>query len=91
MNKQTIVNRDGVEFCFEKIEKNKILMSCSTPDKWITTRQGVQTSIDGVNEIVFIDPNGGPFIKVGDLMLGGKIKKIEKSDNQTYVLISDSK
>lgn len=82
------INRYDNKIKFERV-KEGLLMSMDTENP--SVRTGYQTTIDDDPYIAFVDPSGGPFIQVGDLLYGVKITHIEPDGNGNYLLKGSSK
>lgn len=82
------INRYDNKIKFERV-KEGLLMSMDTENP--SVRTGYQTTIDDDPYIAFVDPSGGPFIQVGDLLYGVNITHIEPDGNGNYLLKGSSK
>lgn len=82
------INRYDNKIKFERV-KEGLLMSMDTEN--LSVRTGYQTTIDDDPYIAFVDPSGGPFIQVGDLLYGVNITHIEPDGNGNYLLKGSSK
>jgi hypothetical protein len=82
------INRYDNKIKFQRVDDG-ILMSIDMENPFVRT--GYQTTIDNDPYISFVDPSGGPFIQVGDLLYGVNITNIEPDGNGNYLLKGDSK
>jgi hypothetical protein len=82
------INRYDNKIKFERVEDG-LLMSMDMSNPF--ARTGYQTTIDNDPYISFVDPSGGPFIQVGDLLYGVNITNIEPDGNGRYLLKGDTK
>ena len=82
------INRYDNKINFERVDDG-LRMSIDMENPFVRT--GYQTTIDNDPYISFVDPSGGPFIQVGDLLYGVNITNIEPDGNGNYLLKGDSK
>lgn len=82
------INRYGNKINFDRVEEGW-RMSIDMENPFVRT--GYQTTIDNDPYISFVDPSGGPFIQVGDLLYNVKITHIEPEGNGVFLLKGDSK
>ena len=82
------INRYDNKINFERVEDG-LRMSIDMENPFVRT--GYQTTIDNDPYIAFVDPSGGPFIQVGDLLYGVNITNIEPDGNGNYLLKGSSK
>ena len=82
------INRYDNKINFERVDDG-LRMSIDMENPFVRT--GYQTTIDNDPYISFVDPLGGPFIQVGDLLYGVNITNIEPDGNGNYLLKGDSK
>ena len=82
------INRYDNKINFQRVDDG-ILMSINMENPFVRT--GYQTTIDNDPYISFVDPSGGPFIQVGDLLYGVNITHIEPDGNGNYLLKGDTK
>ena len=82
------INRYDNKIKFERVDDG-LRMSIDMENPFVRT--GYQTTIDNDPYISFVDPSGGPFIQVGDLLYGVNITNIEPDGNGNYLLKGDTK
>lgn len=82
------INRYDNKINFERVDDG-LRMSIDMENPFVRT--GYQTTIDNDPYISFVDPSGGPFIQVGDLLYGVNITHIEPDGNGNYLLKGSSK
>lgn len=82
------INRYDNKIKFQRV-KEGLLMSIDMENPFVRT--GYQSTIDNDPYISFVDPSGGPFIQVGDLLYDVYITAIEPDGNGNYLLKGDSK
>jgi len=82
------INRYDNKIKFERVDDG-LRMSVDMENPFVRT--GYQTTIDNDPYISFVDPSGGPFIQVGDLLYGVNITHIEPEGNGVFLLQGDSK
>lgn len=82
------INRYDNKIKFERVDDG-LRMSIDMENPFVRT--GYQTTIDNDPYISFVDPSGGPFIQVGDLLYGVNITHIEPDGNGNYLLKGSSK
>lgn len=82
------INRYGNKIKFDRVDEGwKMSVDMENP----FVRTGYQTTIDNDPYIAFVDPSGGPFIQVGDLLYGVNITNIEPEGNGVFLLKGDAK
>jgi hypothetical protein len=82
-------NRHDDVIKFERV-KDGLMMSVDM-SKEQHVRYGYQTTVDNDPYVSFIDPSGGPFIEVGNLLYDIYITAIEPTGNGSWLLRGSTK
>lgn len=78
-------NRYGDKYVLEKVEDNKYLLKTDT---FFVMRCGIAKESQ---EYTFIDPPGGPMLKVGSIFQDCIISRISKANGGYYIYLKDRK
>jgi len=78
-------NRYGDEYWFEKVENNLYKLSGNLQYFRFGAKEG---KID-TNDLSFVDPSGGPFIGLGDMIEGKKITKISSNKKGIFLQVDN--
>lgn len=79
-------NRHGAEYNFVKVSDNKYRFDMAEDDmKYMRVggKEG-QEQID-MNDLGMFDPPGGPYVDIGSIVEGKKVKSIASSDDGIFV------
>ena len=79
-------NRYGSEYNFVKVSDNKYRFDMAEDDMKYMRMGGKegQEKID-MNDIGMFDPPGGPYVDIGSIVEGKKVKSIASSDGSLFV------
>ena len=75
-------NRYGNEYQFEKINENTYTITGDL-NYWRYGGKEGQEGVD-VNDLGFVDPSGGPFISIGYMIEGRRVKRIRADKGELY-------
>lgn len=78
-----MINRHGVQYSFEPIDKNTYKL---IGDFGNFIRYGAmdgETKVD-FNNLRFVDPSGGPFIGIGSFVDGREVTKISAKGTEVF-------
>ena len=68
-------NRYGDRYYFKRVDENTFTIVGETLKYWRFGGREGQAQMD-MSDVGFVDPSGGPFIEVGMMIEGFKIKRI---------------
>lgn len=81
-------NRYGDEYAFVVVDDNTLTIVGDLKHWRFGGKEG-QKHLD-VNDLGFVDPSGGPFISVGEVIDGRKVKRISVDDEKILFHMGDS-
>ena len=82
-------NRYGDEYEFEIIDDNTMTITGNLKYWRFGGKEG-QDHLD-FNNLLFVDPSGGPFVTLGATINGKKIDRISAKDGKIYLHMGEDK